>query len=124
MNIELHIEHLVLDGLPLTPRQGRTVQGELEGELVRLLEQHGMGRVSGAALPSLSVAPIQLSPGGEPAQWGRQIAHTLFAGLAPAMPANRRPQKAPAGASGPRRTTAPMNSVSLSQQIISGDSKP
>ena len=38
MNIELHIEHLILDGLPLSRNQGMDVQAAIEVELTRLLE--------------------------------------------------------------------------------------
>ena len=38
MNIELHIEHLILDGLPLSRAQSMDVQQALEVELTRLLE--------------------------------------------------------------------------------------
>lgn len=90
MNINLHIEQLVLDGLPLMPGQGPAVQAALEAELSRLLAERGMGNLSGGAVPQLSVPSIQLSPAGPPAQWGRQIARTLYDGLAPA-PAVSRP---------------------------------
>ena len=36
MNIQLHIERLVLDGLPLTRREGALVQAAVETELARL----------------------------------------------------------------------------------------
>jgi hypothetical protein len=124
MNINLHIEHLVLDGLPLTSRQGRAVQGELECELARLLEQHGLGRVSGAALSSLSVAPIQLSPGGEPLQWGRQIARALYAGLAPPAQTDSRQQKARSATTAPFTRKFAMNPVSQNHPKNSRDSNP
>jgi hypothetical protein len=38
MNIEFHIEHLILDGLSLSHNQGMDVQAALEVELTRLLE--------------------------------------------------------------------------------------
>ena len=90
MNITLHIERLVLDGLPLTHGQSTAVKTALEGELARLLKERGMQGVTGGAVPHLSVASIHLSPGAHPTQWARQIAHTLYAGLTPvrAVPAN------------------------------------
>ena len=82
MNIALHIERLILDGLPLSSHQGAAVQAAIETELTRLLEERGMGNVSGGAVPHLSVPAIQLTAGGQPAQWGRQIARSLHDGLA------------------------------------------
>jgi len=89
MNINLHIEQLLLDGLSLTPGQGAAVQAALEVELTRLLKERGMGNLSGGAVPQLTVPSIQLSPAGAPAQWGRQIARTLYHGLAPASSVSR-----------------------------------
>ena len=83
MNIEVHIERLVLDGLPLTASQGRAVQAALEGELARLLRTRGADALSAGAVPCLKVGSIQLAPGGQPAGVGRQIAHMLCEGLAP-----------------------------------------
>ena len=37
MNINLHIERLILDGLPITRQQGPHVQAAVEAELTRLL---------------------------------------------------------------------------------------
>ncbi len=89
MNISLHIERLVLDGLPLRDGQGPVLQAALESELSRLLEQHGLAELPGGAIPQLSVAAIQLSPDAPPAHWGAQIAQSLHAGLAPARNPNR-----------------------------------
>jgi len=61
-NINVPIERLVLDGLPVTPGQGPAVQAALEGELARQLWERGMGSVSGGAVPHVSVASIQLPP--------------------------------------------------------------
>jgi hypothetical protein len=92
MNVALHIERLVLDGLPVHSGQAPEVQAALETELTRLLKEQGLAGVAGGAMPHLAVAPIQLSRDGPPGHWGRQIARTLYDGLAPApaAPANRR----------------------------------
>lgn len=44
MNIRLHIERLVLEGLPLGAHQGASVQATVQAELCRLL---GAGALSG-----------------------------------------------------------------------------
>ena len=41
MNINLHIERLILDGLPIEPRQRAQVQAAVEAELARLLRPAG-----------------------------------------------------------------------------------
>jgi hypothetical protein len=89
MNLELHIERLVLDGLPLNHRQGAILQNALERELSRLLKLHGIATPTGSAVPHLPIAAIQLSARSQPAQWGRQIARTLYTGIANSPPANR-----------------------------------
>jgi hypothetical protein len=88
MNVSLHIECLVLDGLPLRDGQGPVLQAALETELSRLLERDGLPELSGGAVPQLSAAAIQLSPGAPPAHWGAQIAQSLHASLAPARKPN------------------------------------
>jgi len=122
MNINLHIGQLVLEGLPLTPGQDRAVQIELAGELTRLLEKRGIGGLSGPALPYLSLPPIQLSPDGPPAQWGRQIARTLFAGLAPTASTNSDPAKRRHEPAGPPSPTLIKNEVSQNRQNSRGAS--
>ena len=83
MNISLHIERLVLDGLPAHAGQVVVLQAALETELARLLAEHGLPGVTPGAIPQLAAAPIQLSAGA-PAQWGRQIAGSLANSLSPA----------------------------------------
>ena len=83
MNITLHIERLVLDGLPLSPGQVTILRAALEQELTRLLSERELQLLSGGAMPQLSVASLQLAASGQPAQWGRQIARSLCDGLAP-----------------------------------------
>jgi hypothetical protein len=88
MNISLHIERLVLDGLPLRDGHGPALQAALEAELSRLLEQHGLAELSGGAVPQLNAAAIQLSPDAPPARWGAQIAQSLHASFAPVRQPN------------------------------------
>ena len=91
MNIDLHIEQLVLDGLPMAPGQGREVRAALEVELARLLKERGMGNVSAGAIAHLPAASMPLPRGGQPADLGRQIARTLYDRLAPARAASKHP---------------------------------
>lgn len=83
MNIHLHIERLVLDGLPVSYNQGAAVQAAVEAELTRLLMENGIaGHLeTGGAMPYLSANPIQLSPGGNFLQLGTQVAQTVYSGI-------------------------------------------
>jgi hypothetical protein len=82
MNIKLHIERLVLDGLPVTRSQGPQVQVAMEAELARLMAEGGLAQelASGGALPSVLADGIK-SVGGSPAQIGRQIAKAVYGGI-------------------------------------------
>jgi hypothetical protein len=83
MNINLHIERLVLDGLPVERNQGPHVQAAVEAELTRLLAQNGMGTdlQIGGAVPQLETNAMRLSTGNSPTQMGRQIAQSVYSGI-------------------------------------------
>ncbi len=83
MRIELRIDRLVLEGLPLSAAQGELVQKAIEAELARLLAEGGLAQSwdKGAALAAVQAAGITLSPGGSPAQMGAQIAQSVYSSL-------------------------------------------
>jgi hypothetical protein len=83
MNLNIHIERLVLDGLPLERNQGPLVQAAVEAELSRLLSENGLAAdlQAGVALPSVNASGIQVAPGNSPAQVGRQIAQSIYGGI-------------------------------------------
>lgn len=76
MEINLHIERLILDGLPIDPMDGAMVQAAIEGELVRLLAERGLAEslLSGGALRSVPCPDIQVKTSDGPNRLGRQIA--------------------------------------------------
>ncbi len=80
--IKVHIERLVLDGLPVTRAQGPLVQAAVEAELSRLLGEGGLGLelAAGGAVPSVRADGIN-SVGKSPAQIGRQIARSVYGGM-------------------------------------------
>ncbi|MDO9236680.1 MAG: hypothetical protein Q7U28_11715 [Aquabacterium sp.] len=82
MNINLHIERLVLDGVNIAPGQRHLLRASVETELTRLLTDGGLapGLVQGVALPRLSASAMQLT-GNNPAQLGRQIAQSVYGGI-------------------------------------------
>jgi hypothetical protein len=88
MKIHVHIERLILDGLPLGPGGGVRVQAAVEAELARLLAQGGgaEGGVAeawptGGAVPGVPATAIQLEAGARPAEIGGQIARSVYGGI-------------------------------------------
>jgi hypothetical protein len=80
VNISIHIERLILDGLPVTGAQGRIVQSAVESELVRLLGVDGLSPQllpSGGAIRSVTGGTVQLSRDHSPVRLGEQIASAL-----------------------------------------------
>lgn len=83
MNVNLHIDRLILDGMPVTPHHGRLVQAAVETELARLLADGALAPelAQGMAIPSLPVANIAMNPNGNPTQLGQQIAQAVYTGI-------------------------------------------
>lgn len=83
MKVNVHIERLILEGLPVGRTQGPGVQAAVESELARLIRAEGLGEALGAggAMPSVKAGQMQLSGDGDPTRLGRQIAHAVFGGM-------------------------------------------
>ena len=83
MNINLHIERLVLAGVNIRPDQRHLLQASVEAELTRMLMTGGLSPAvtQGNVLPRLSTDGIQLAGGNNPAQLGRQIAQSVYGGI-------------------------------------------
>jgi hypothetical protein len=83
MKIDLRIEHLVLDGLPLAAVDSQHIKTAVTAELTRLLSEGGIsGELSGGvAVPNVSAAGFQFEPKAKPQQVGRQIAQSVYAGI-------------------------------------------
>jgi len=83
MNVKLHIERLILEGITLAPHEHRHLQASVEAELGRLLSAGGVSQelAGGIALPSLRAGDIQLGAGGGPVPLGRQIAQAVYGGI-------------------------------------------
>jgi hypothetical protein len=77
-NIQLHIERLVLDGLPLNRVQAEQMQGVLEVELSRLLSEGGLAPqlLQGGAFPSLRGGNVVGSE--SPRGLGLQVAQAVY----------------------------------------------
>jgi hypothetical protein len=82
MNINVSIERLVLEGLPISHAQGPLIGAAVETELARLLATGGleMGLQSGGAWPSMPVSVVQLTAS-KPTQLGQQIAQAVYGGI-------------------------------------------
>ena len=83
MKINLHIERLVLEGLPVTSRQAPLVQSALQEELTRLL---GLGPVApqlmlGGAAPYARGGAVRFGGETGPQHLGTQIAQSVHEGL-------------------------------------------
>jgi len=83
MKINLHIERVVLDGLPIASHERGLVLSALETELTRLLTAGGLSSelMSGGAVPYLPANSIELTSGAIPAQLGQQIAGAVHSGI-------------------------------------------
>lgn len=82
MNVNLHIERLILDGLPIESRHGSTLQASIETELGRLLAQGDLtSNWKGGAVPTLRADAIQLASPSTPVQLGRQIAGSIYGSI-------------------------------------------
>lgn len=82
MNINLHIERLILDGVDIAPSQRDLLQASVTTELSKLLNNGGFADtlVQGFSLPRLSTNDIQLTDN-KPKQLGLQIAQSVYGGI-------------------------------------------
>jgi len=84
MSIHVHIDSVVLEGIPIMPQhQGPVLQAALEQELARLLAADGLSSslTAGGAVPSVAGGTIRLTGESHPADLGRQIAQAVYGGI-------------------------------------------
>lgn len=83
MNLHLHIERLVLHGLPLDARDVPQLQAAVERELARLLGESSLaaGFHTSATLASLHGGSIQWTGGVSAATLGAQLGAAVYGGL-------------------------------------------
>jgi hypothetical protein len=84
MNVNLHIERLVLEGLSLDSRGGALVQEAVQTELARLLAEGepALRSFASTAMPSVKGAPVNASPAESPPRLGSAIARSIHGALA------------------------------------------
>lgn len=82
MNIKLHIDRLMLDGVIIAPDQRHLLQASVETELTRLLTDGGLSSslAQGIAVPRISIGDIQLTSN-NPTQLGQYIAQSMYRGI-------------------------------------------
>lgn len=84
MNIKVHIERLVLDGLPVARHQAPLIQTAVEAELARLLVADGLAATlqsAGGATPSVNAPGIRFTSDSSPAELGQKIARAVYRGI-------------------------------------------
>lgn len=83
MNINLHIDRLILDGVNTPYGQRHLLHASMRTELIRLFTEGGVSRglANGGALPHVSTKRIQSANGNDPVQLGRQIAQSVYGGI-------------------------------------------
>jgi hypothetical protein len=83
LNVQVHIERLVLDGMDLPHAQRLLLQAALEAELGRLLAEGGlrMDLLSGDQRPALEAGEVRLASENPPERLGEQIARAVYTGL-------------------------------------------
>jgi hypothetical protein len=83
MNINLHIDRLVLDGISVESHQQAMFKANLETELGRLLAQNGIAAdlQNGGAFNAIRTDSIDVGEKNEPSHLGRQIARSVYVGV-------------------------------------------
>ena len=83
MNINLHIERLVLEGLPIERRQGPQLRAAVERELIRLLtDGSSLAQLStSGSAASINGGAIHMARGADAAGLGKQIAVAVHGGI-------------------------------------------
>ena len=83
VNINLHIERLVLDGISVESHQRPVLKATLESELGRLLAQNGIasGLQSGGAFNTIRTDSIDVGEINEPSHLGQQVARSVYGGI-------------------------------------------
>jgi len=80
VTIRVQIDRLVLDGLPIDPRQAKLVQRAVEAELGRLFTAGGVGPglAGGGAVDRLAGGTVQVGGTADPGRLGREIARAVY----------------------------------------------
>ena len=82
MNINLHIERLVLDGVDIAPHQRYLLHTSVTAELAQMFSNGSLapGFAEGFSLARVSTDGVQLARN-NPTQLGQQIAQSVYGGI-------------------------------------------
>ena len=81
MNINLHIERLVLDGIALSPEQRPHLQATIESELSRLIDEQGWPAPSSSTqVYRVAANSVHIGQTIDAASLGQQIARSVHGG--------------------------------------------
>jgi hypothetical protein len=83
VNIDFHIDRLILEGLPVGSHDEQRLRAAVAHELTRLFAFNVLPNQlrSGGLIAAWPAPTLRLESQGSPRQLGRQIAHSVFAGL-------------------------------------------
>jgi hypothetical protein len=82
VKINIQIERLVLDRLPIARHQGPLLKAAVEAELSRLFAAGGSDSVlSSGAMFSMSAPSFQIASKNNPMQLGQQIGQAVYGGF-------------------------------------------
>jgi len=83
MKIHLHIDRLILEGLPVSSMQGSQIRAAIQKELTQLLATHGLsGELrKGVSVPRMRAGTMQFGPESKPAKLGNSIAQAVHEGI-------------------------------------------
>ncbi len=80
MNVRMHIDRVVLDGIDVAAADRARLKAAIASELTRLVAERGIASMHGA-VPSIRAPQIQVSPDAKPAQLGNAIAGSVMDGM-------------------------------------------
>jgi hypothetical protein len=90
MKIKVHIERLVLDGLPVSTAQGALLRGAVERELTRLVAAGGLsGAGRGGAVARADAGEIHFQRRDKADAIGKRIARATYRGIGGGLPVRR-----------------------------------
>jgi hypothetical protein len=85
--VNLHIDRLILDGLPLYPADRAAFQAALERELTRLIAAGTIDSTGGGAFHRVVASALTLRQTHDPRELATDIAQSIYGGLGAIMAA-------------------------------------
>jgi hypothetical protein len=83
VKMNVHIERMVLEGLPIKRQDGPRVQASVTAELERLIRVHGVSDQmrSAGAVPVVRADALKVDQPSSPKRLGTQIARAVYGGF-------------------------------------------